>query len=155
MSLDRKDIPVTDENATDTPADQAAPAAQPDQPAAAAEPSTPAPSTADKQAADAPAPAATSTEPSKTSDTTKEVDIEGYKLKVDYDLVDDVENLELINKIEQGGYLYGIIEFLVKIVGQSEYDALKAHFVEKYGKLSLTKLGEIYQKIFEQFDPKG
>jgi disulfide oxidoreductase YuzD len=71
------------------------------------------------------------------------------------DVVDDVDNLELINKIEQGGYLYGIIEFLQKIVGNDGYDKLKAHFVEKEGKLSLTKLGEIYQAIFEQFSPKG
>lgn len=151
MSLDRTTIPVADEN-TDTAApaaDQAAPAPAADTsaPAVAAQPRTDTPV--------APAEPTNSTEPAAPNATTKEVDIEGYKLAVDYDLVDDVDNLELINKIEQGGYLYGIIEFLVKIVGQSEYDALKAHFVEKYGKLSLTKLGEIYQKIFEQFSPKG
>lgn len=136
MSLDRTEIPVTDDST-----DQAAPAP------AAEQPSTDAPA--------APAEAPKSTQPTAPSETTKEVDIEGYKLTVDYDLVDDVDNLELINKIEQGGYLYGIIEFLQKIVGQDEYDNLKAYFVKKEGKLSLTKLGEIYQKIFEQFSPKG
>lgn len=140
MSLDRTEIPVTDENA-----DQAAPAAQP----------AAAPADAEKPADTTSEPAGQSTQPSNTSDSTKEVDIEGYKLNVDYDIVDDVDNLELINKIENEGYLYGIIEFLQKIIGQDEYDKLKAYFVEKNGKLSLTKLGEIYQKIFEQFDPKG
>lgn len=145
MSLDRTQIDVSDENKDEA----AAPA--PDQ----TEQATPAPAEAEQPSTDAPAPAATSSEPPKATTTTKEVDIDGYKLNVDYDLVDDVDNLELINKIEQGGYLYGIIEFLQKIVGLDEYNKLKAHYVEKYGKLSLTKLGEIYQKIFEQFDPKG
>lgn len=85
----------------------------------------------------------------------KDVTIDGYTFKVDTNIIDDVDNLELINKIENGGYLYGIIEFLQKIIGQDGYDQLKAHFVQAEGKLSLTKLGKIYEAIFKEFDPKG
>lgn len=109
---------------------------------------------ADQAAPEAPA---TDTTPATGQANTdvKDVTVDGYSFKVDTNIIDDVDNLELINKIENGGYLYGIIEFLIKIIGQDGYDQLKAHFVEAEGKLSLTKLGKVYEAIFAQFDPKG
>lgn len=99
------------------------------------------------------APAAPATD--QASASVKDVTVDGYTFKVDTNIIDDVDNLELINKIENAGYLYGIIEFLQKIIGQDGYDNLKAHFVAQEGKLSLTKLGKIYEAIFKEFDPKG
>lgn len=85
----------------------------------------------------------------------KSVTYDGYTFKVNFDLIDDVENVELIDKIENQKNLKAIVDFLVSIVGAAEYEKLKAYFVKKDGRFKLSKLGELYEAIFAEFDPKG
>jgi hypothetical protein len=85
----------------------------------------------------------------------KEVTCDGYTFSVDLDAVDDVDNVELIDKIENQQNLKAIVDFLKNILGDKDYDKLKAYFVEKEGRLKLSKLGDIYEAIFKEFNPKG
>jgi hypothetical protein len=99
--------------------------------------------TGDAPAAQAPTPAI------------KDVTIDGYTFPVNFDAVDDVENVELIDKIENQANVAAIVEFLQRLLGADEYQKLKDYFVQKDGRFKLSKLGDIYQAIFEKFDPKG
>lgn len=113
-------------------------------------PVAPAP-TAPAETETAPAPAAPS-DPANTE--LKDVTVDGYTFQVDMSLVDDVDNVELVDKIENEHNLKAIVEFLQKLLGADGYDKLRAYYVEKDGRFKLSKLGEIYQAIFEQFNPK-
>lgn len=104
------------------------------------------------------------TPPTETS-TTKELEIEGYKFKVDTDLLDDVDAFALINKIENENQITAVVPLMHFLIGKPEFDKLKAHFtkidaeahkdVEGYKpRLRIGKLGEIYQVIIKNFDPK-
>lgn len=96
-----------------------------------------------------PAPA----EPAK--DQIRKITFEGYTFEVNLDVVDDVDNVELIDKIENQQNVKAIVDFLIRLLGQDGYDKLKAHMIAKDGRFRLSKLGDIYTAIFEQFDPKG
>ena len=87
--------------------------------------------------------------------TQTEVDFEGYKFMVNTDLLDDVEIVDLIERIEAGKSLKAIIEFLDYLIGHQEYIKMKDYFVAKEGRFKLTKLTALYQAIFAKFDPKG
>lgn len=89
-----------------------------------------------------------------TKSEIKDVTYDGYTFQVNTDLIDDVDAIELIDKIENQQNLKAIIDFLDYLIGKDEYEKLKAYFVEKDGRFKLTKLGELYQAILEQFDPK-
>lgn len=99
------------------------------------------------------APAAAPADQPKTS--IKDVTFDGYTFQVDTDVIDDVDNVELVDQIENDHNLKAIVQFLEKLLGAEGYQNLKAYFVEKDGRFKLSKLGDIYQAIFEQFDPKG
>lgn len=89
------------------------------------------------------------------TETTKELEFEGYKFTVDTDLLDDVEAFEHIDRIENKGQVAAIVPLLNFLIGPDEYEKMKAHFVEKEGKFRLTTLTKIYEVIIENFDPKG
>lgn len=97
--------------------------------------------------------------------TTKELDFEGYKFKVDTDLLDDVDAFALINKIENENQITAVVPLMHFLIGKEEFDKLKAHFVAKDAeahkdekgykpRLRIAKLGDIYQVIIKNFDPK-
>jgi hypothetical protein len=97
--------------------------------------------------------------------TTKELDFEGYKFKVDTDLLDDVDAFALINKIENENQITAVVPLMHFLVGKEEFEKIKAHFTkldaeehkdEKGYKprLRIGKLGDIYQVIIKNFDPK-
>lgn len=86
--------------------------------------------------------------------TTKELEFEDYKFVVDTDLLDDVESLELIDRIENKRQIGAIVPLLGKLIGTDGYEKMKAHFVKKDGKFRATKLAKVYQVIIENFDPK-
>lgn len=93
--------------------------------------------------------------PADQKDSIKDITCDGYTFQVDTDLIDDVDNVDLVDKIENEQNLKAIVEFLQKLLGNDGYEKLKAYFTAKDGRLKLSKLGELYQAIFEQFDPKG
>lgn len=87
--------------------------------------------------------------------TIQKVEVDGYAFDIDTDRIDDVEILDTIDAIENQKKLKEIITFLEFLIGKEGYASLKAYFVEKDGKFKLSKLFEVYQAIFEKFDPKG
>jgi len=86
--------------------------------------------------------------------TTKELEFEGYKFTVDTDLIDDVEALEIIDRIENKGQIAAVVPFLSFLIGKDGYEQMKAHFVKTEGKFRATKLAEVYKIIINNFDPK-
>lgn len=95
----------------------------------------------------------------------KELDLEGYKFKVDLDLLDDVEAFALINKIENENQVTAIVPLMHFLIGKPAFTEMKAHFTQKdaeahanvpgyHPRLRLAKLGDIYKLIIKNFDPK-
>lgn len=87
--------------------------------------------------------------------TIQDVTVDGYTFQIDTDRIDDVEILDTIDAIENQKKLKEIITFLEYLVGVDGYAKLKEYFVVKDGKFKLSKLFQVYQSIFEKFDPKG
>lgn len=83
-----------------------------------------------------------------------DIEYDGYKFTVDSALLDDVEIVDLIERIEAGKSLKATVEFLYYLIGKDGYDQMKAFFVKRDGRFKLTKLTRIYYAIFEKFDPK-
>lgn len=102
--------------------------------------------------------------------TVHDIEIDGYKFTVDTDLLDDVDSLEYLERIESRGEVGAVLPLLKHIMGVAEYNKLKAYMVEKDGKdhaaknpeakdyrprMRMEKLQEVYIAILEKFDPKG
>jgi len=103
----------------------------------------------------------------KQADSTiKEIDVKGYKFSVDTDLLDDVDSLEFIERIENKGQTAVVLPLLKHIMGEAEFEKLKAHFIAADGEAHKDKegykarmrieiLSDVYLAIIEKFDPKG
>lgn len=96
----------------------------------------------------------------------KEIDVKGYKFSVDTDLLDDVDSLELIDRIENKGHTAVVLPLLKHIMGAEEFEKLKAHFITADGeahkgkegykpRMRIEVLSDVYLAIIEKFDPKG
>jgi len=97
----------------------------------------------------------TNDETKNTKSKPKELEFEGYKFKVDTDLLDDVEAFEIIDRIENKGQVAAVVPLLEFLIGKDGYNAMKAHFVKKEGRFRVSKLSKVYEVIVENFDPKG
>ena len=95
----------------------------------------------------------------------RELEVDGYKFKVDLDLLDDVDAFKLINKIENENQITAVAPLMDYLIGKPAFDEMKRHFTQKdaeahkdikgyHPRLRLGKLGEIYQVIIKNFDPK-
>lgn len=104
--------------------------------------------------------------PKTTENTVKEIDVKGYKFTVDTDLLDDVDSLEYIERIESQGQTAVVLSLLKHIMGNEEFDKLKAHFIAEDAKahegkegykarMRIEVLSDTYLAIIEKFDPKG
>lgn len=94
--------------------------------------------------------------PTKTDGSVKrELTIDGYKFKVDTDLLDDVEAFEIIDRIENKNEVTAVVPLLKFLIGEKGYEEMKAHFVKKEGRFRVTKLSKVYEVIVADFDPKG
>jgi hypothetical protein len=103
----------------------------------------------------------------KTEQTTiKEIEVRGYKFNVDTDMLDDVDSLEFIERIENKGQVAVVLPLLKHIMGNDKFETLKAHFVAEDAKANEGKegykarmrievLNDAYLAIIEKFDPKG
>lgn len=85
----------------------------------------------------------------------KDVTVDGYTFKLNTELLDDVELLEMIDAIENQNKPGVIISLLRNLIGEAGYDEMKAYFVKKDGRFKMSKLMVVYEAIFEDFDPKG
>lgn len=104
--------------------------------------------------------------------TTEQVEIEkktltvdGYSFDVDLDLLDDADAFKLINKIENENQITAVVPLMDYLIGEKAFKQMKAYFTEKdaeankgkknyHPRLRIGKLGEIYQEIIKNFDPK-
>ena len=104
--------------------------------------------------------------PKTEQSTVKEIDVKGYKFMVDTDLLDDVDSLEFIERIEHKGQTAVVLPLLKHIMGDEEFEKLKAHFVTADGeahkdkegykpRMRIEVLSDVYLAIIEKFDPKG
>lgn len=98
--------------------------------------------------------------------TIHDIEIDGYKFTVDTDLLDDVDSLEYLERIESRGEVGAVLPLLKHIMGVPAYNQLHAYFVEKDAKdnkdkkdyrprMRMEKLQQVYIAILEKFDPKG
>lgn len=110
------------------------------------------------------------TEAVKNNDAAEEIqltelEVDGYKFKVDLDLLDDVDAFKLINKIENESQITAVAPLMDYLIGKKAFDQMKAYFTQKdaeankdkknyHPRLRIGKLGEIYQVIIKNFDPK-
>jgi hypothetical protein len=104
--------------------------------------------------------------PQTEQNTVKEIDVKGYKFNVDTDMLDDVDSLEFIERIENQGQTAVVLSLLKHIMGADEFAKLKAHFIEVDAKahegkegykarMRIEILSDVYLAIIEKFDPKG
>lgn len=104
-------------------------------------------------------------EPAKQAVSEKELTVDGYTFKVDTDLLDDVDAFALINKIENDNQLTAVVPLMNYLIGKPAFDTMKKYFVDKdaeahkdikgyHPRMRLGKLGEIYQEVIKNFDPK-
>lgn len=104
--------------------------------------------------------------PKTEQSTVKEIDVKGYKFTVDTDMLDDVDSLEYIERIENQGQTAVVLSLLKHIMGAESFAALKAHFIEVDAKehegkegykarMRIEILSDVYLAIIEKFDPKG
>lgn len=124
-----------------------APAHAPEQPQTAPAPANPAAAGGAVQASDQ--------KPQPESKTVKEIEVDGYKFKVDMDLMDDIEAFGYIDRIENNGQISAIVPLLKYLVGEDGVKDMTDFFKKKYGKFRLTKLMNVYEAIAAKFDPKG
>ena len=82
------------------------------------------------------------------------VKVDGYELEYDKEQLDCIEVLEMIEEMQNGKPTM-IITFLKTIIGESTYQDMKDYFVKKDGRMKITKLQEVFEKLFEDFDLKG
>lgn len=98
--------------------------------------------------------------------TVKDIEVKGYTFQVDTDLLDDVDSLEYIERIEHKGQTAVVLPLLKHIMGNAEFENLKAHFIAADGeahkgkegykaRMRIDVLSDTYLAIIEKFDPKG
>jgi hypothetical protein len=84
-----------------------------------------------------------------------DVEYDGYNFQVNTALLDDVDIIPLIERIEEKHSLSATVEFLHYLIGKDGFDKMKAFFVKRDGRFKMSKMARIYYVIFEKFDPKG
>lgn len=85
----------------------------------------------------------------------KEIEVEGYKFKVNTDLLDDVEAFAHIDRVEDKGQVTALVPLMEFLVGKQGFADMKAHFVKADGKFRMSKLIKVYEAVIAEFDPKG
>ena len=98
--------------------------------------------------------------------TVKELEVHGYKFTVDTDLMDDVDTLEIIERIENKGQVAAVLPLLKLILGNEQFARMKEFYTKQDGEENKDKegykprmrvevLSDIYMAIIENFDPKS
>lgn len=79
------------------------------------------------------------------------IDNGGYKFKIDPQKLDDIEVIEALSDSAQNN----LLPVIKKIIGDDEFTNIKAYYVDKHGRMSITKdLTEVVEAIFKLF-PKS
>ena len=83
----------------------------------------------------------------------KTVNLDGYEFELDPNVVDDVRFFEYLQEIEDGRPT-SYIRVIKHILGK-DYDGVITHYEKKFGKVTLQKSQEIFEKITSQISPKS
>lgn len=83
---------------------------------------------------------------------TKEIEIDGVKLNISEEIMDDVTVLELLEEIETRPS--AILSFIKYALGDDGYKTMKAHYVEKNGRMRIEDIGTVATAISNAF-PKA
>lgn len=84
---------------------------------------------------------------------TKVVKIDdGLEIEVNGDFMDDVETLEVMDRMATSPE--AIIPFVKKIFGEDNYQTVKAHYVEKNGRMRISDLNDVVNTVAAAF-PKA
>lgn len=85
--------------------------------------------------------------------TIKEVKIEnGLELKIDIDTVDDMEFLELSDRVQKDITAYPAL--VKKLLGEENYQKVSDFYKKKNGKFRTSEAQNIFEKILELVNPK-
>lgn len=83
----------------------------------------------------------------------KEIEIDdGLKVKASDDFMDDIETLEVMDRMASDPS--AIIPFIKRVLGEEQYQAVKGYYVEKNGKMRISDLNAVIDKVAAGF-PKA
>lgn len=88
----------------------------------------------------------------KTQDKKIVVDSIEYIFNEDY--VDDMEVLELSDKVQSEGGITAYPALLRKLIGDEKYKEASDHYKEKNGRFKVTDAQAIFDAIIKAVDPK-
>lgn len=83
------------------------------------------------------------------------VKVDGFSFEFFKDVADDVEILDLLDKMGQGNPIE-MRNLIIYVLGEKKYQAMKNHFVKKNGKMRITDLERVLETMFspENLNPK-
>lgn len=82
----------------------------------------------------------------------KKVTVDGLELTVDTNNVDDMDFLELSDKVQDDITLYP--RLLRKLIGNEQYDEVRDHYIKKNKRFSTANASEVFESIIKLADPK-
>lgn len=77
---------------------------------------------------------------------------DGLEIEVNGDFMDDVETLEVMDRMTTAPE--AIIPFVKKIFGEDNYQAVKAYYVKKNGRMRISDLNNVVNTVAAAF-PKA
>lgn len=82
----------------------------------------------------------------------KKLEIDGCEFEYNTENFDDVDMLDLIDQVEEGAF-QKLPKLLKLILGKYTYNELKNAMVKKHGAFRISKMDEVYSKVFGE-NPK-
>ena len=83
----------------------------------------------------------------------KEIEIDdGLKVKASDDFMDDIETLEVMDRMASDPS--AIIPFIKRVLGEEQYQVVKQHYVKKNGRMRISDLNAVIDKVASEF-PKA
>lgn len=79
----------------------------------------------------------------------KKLEIDGYEFEYNTENFDDVEMLDLIDEVESGAF-QKLPKLLRVLLGEKTYTGLVNAMTEKHGRFKISKMDEVYSKIFNE-----
>lgn len=82
----------------------------------------------------------------------KKLEIDGFEFEYNTENFDNVDMLELIDEVESGAF-QKLPKLLRVMLGKDTYNELKNAMTKKHGTFKISKMDEVYSKIFDE-NPK-
>lgn len=85
-------------------------------------------------------------------DTIKKIKVDGVELTVDLKNVDDMDFLELSDRVQKDITAYPAL--LKMLIGEETYSKVREHYKKKNGKFTTNDASNIFESILKLVDPK-